>query len=120
MTESARRSDALRTNTDPEEDQEWTGQWPRYNQLPEYMRSGAMRYVEEGIRPGRFLYAILCNDLVGAAREADSENIQILPVYTRWLYNDVPNNCWGSPQIVFNWIKKGGLQDEQEADHSHP
>ncbi len=106
---STRREDMLKTNADPEEDVEWTGEWPTYATLPEHMRPGAKRYVEEGKRPGGFLDAVLCNNLALAHRLADSDNRYILHVYAEWMYNDIPASCWGSRQIVFSWIQKGGM-----------
>ena len=34
--------------------------------IPPYMRPGLQRHVEHHIRPGDFLYAVLCNDLFAA------------------------------------------------------
>lgn len=75
-----------------------------YNILPEHMQGGMKRYIEDGIPPGGFLYAVLCNDLMGAVRKADDINQHRLIDYARFLYNEAPSNCYGSPQKVEAWI----------------
>ena len=73
--------------------------------IPERMLPALNRYVKHGIVPGSFLYAVLCNDLKEAVACADDENIQQLPEYVRYLYNNVPSPCWGSVERVNAWIK---------------
>ena len=77
----------------------------RFNQfhIPDYMMDGIKRYVEHGINPGSFMTAVLENDLHEAASRADDENINNLPAYVAYLYNEVPTSCWGSPEKVAAW-----------------
>ena len=75
--------------------------------IPGYMYEGIYRYVEHRILPGSFLEAVLCNDLKEAVARADGQNIRRLPEYVRFLFNEVPTNCWGSPQAVKEWLTKG-------------
>jgi len=77
-----------------------------YDMLPEHMRDGMKRYVENHVKPGRFLYLILCNDFVRALGYADSVNVTSAEAYARFLYLEAPGNCWGSMEIVENWVKK--------------
>jgi len=74
-----------------------------YSKLPEHLQGGMQRYVELGIDGGHFLRAILSNDLQGAVSHADSTNVNLLPEIVRWLYNEVPQGCWGSKENVDNW-----------------
>ena len=78
--------------------------------IPEYMRDGMTRYIKRGIPPGSFLTAVLSNDLMGALRKADDTNINAMPAYGRFLYNYAPAGCYGSPDAVDRWVKKGGTE----------
>lgn len=53
---------------------------------------------------GDFLMAVLSNDLRGACQRADDENIENLPAYVAYLYNEAPGACWGSPEKVKEWL----------------
>lgn len=80
-----------------------------YHSLPEHMRDGMRLYIEHGVQPGSFLRAVLSNDLMGALGRADDVNINALPAYGRFLYNEAPSLCWGSPDVVSAWIVRGGM-----------
>jgi len=80
-----------------------------YSELPETLQGGMKRYVEHGIKAGHFLTAVLSNDLVGAVSYADDTNIHNIPTIVKWLYNEVPQGCWGSSDKVTEWIWKQGL-----------
>lgn len=75
-----------------------------YSVLPEHMREGMQRYIEHGIRPGDFLYLILCNDFVHALGHADDINTARIVDYAKFLYWELPSGCWGSEEKVKNWI----------------
>jgi hypothetical protein len=75
-----------------------------YSILPEHMREGMERYIEHGIRPGDFLYLILCNDFVHALCHADSINTARIVDYAQFLYLELPAVCWGSREKVENWM----------------
>ncbi len=81
-----------------------------YSQLPEHMQSGAQLYVEKGIKPGRFLMAVLSNDLKEAFGQADLVNRALLFEWASWLYNNCPHEAQGSPEKVQAWLAKGGLE----------
>lgn len=66
-------------------------------------------YVRRGTPPGGFLTAVLSNDLRGAAMMADDQNRHLLYEYVKYLHNNVPALCWGSPERVQEWIERGGL-----------
>ncbi len=74
------------------------------------------RYVEDGIRPGSFLQAVLENDLVGAFSSADEGNTARMKEIASFLYNEMPMRSygvWGSPEAVSKYIRE--KQEEQEA-----
>ena len=75
--------------------------------IPERMHGGIRRYLENRIPPGDFLMAVLCNDLKEAYGRADDENIELLPVYVAYFYNEAPAKCWGSPEKVRAWLAEG-------------
>ena len=81
-----------------------------YDMLPEHMQGGARRYIENGIRPGNFLTAVLENNLTGAFGRADSTNLQSIATWCEWLTWEIPALAWGSPEIVRNWIAHGGME----------
>ena len=78
--------------------------------IPEHMRPGLRLYVEEGIRPGGFLTAVLANDLSTSVAKADMVNRYRLADYVMWLYNEAPGLCWGSYKQVDSWETSGGLK----------
>ena len=80
-----------------------------YSSIPSHMQDGMRLYIEHGIEPGSFLTAVLSNDLMKALGKADDVNLHALPAYGRFLYNDAPCCCYGSPSAVATWIKHGGL-----------
>ena len=80
-----------------------------YDQVPNsYMTEAVKRYVEEGEAVGHFLTALLSNDLVGAFSRADDSNREKMWDWVKFLWNEVPSNCWGSREQVIRWQKKGG------------
>jgi len=83
--------------------------------IPDYMRPALDRYVREGLAPGDFLRAVLCNDLVEAAGRADGNNARNLVAYVGFMYNVMPSGCWGSPENVKAWIEQRGLMAEPYA-----
>lgn len=63
------------------------------------------RYVQHGIEPGQFLLAVLENNLMEAFGRADSYNRASLFFILRYIYNELPGNCHGSPERVREFLK---------------
>ena len=63
------------------------------------------RYAKQRVPVGSFLAALLSNDLSQTVACADDVNINLIPEYVRYLYNNVPSACWGSPEKVDAWLK---------------
>ena len=78
-----------------------------YN-IPEYTRESIDAYVKHRQPTGGFLTAVLSNNLVEAVGRADEHNINALPDIVRYVYNEIPANCWGSPEAVSTWLKGDG------------
>lgn len=73
-------------------------------EIPGYMLDGIRRYIEHGIEPGSFLYAVICNDLREAVGRADDMNLRNLPAYVSYFYNEAPAGCWGSREKFELWM----------------
>jgi hypothetical protein len=89
---------------------DYCGTRANWDLIPEHMIGGLRRYIENGIAPGSFLAAVLCNDLVAACTTADSINRHRLFDWCRFLYSCAPSGCWGSRDNYKKWIEGGGLQ----------
>lgn len=81
-----------------------------YSKLPESLRGGMRRYVEQGILPGDFLCAVLENDLIEAFKRADAINTMRMPEICRWMYREMPMRgpdygVWGSREIVETYAR---------------
>ena len=72
--------------------------------IPERMMSAIDLYVKHGIPPGDFLRAVICNDLSEAVGRADDENIELLPAYVAYFWNELPSTCWGSVEKMKAWM----------------
>ena len=74
-----------------------------YDEIPEHILEAIKRYVVQGIRPGHFLSAVICNNLKGACCHADSNSQRNLCLIVRYFYNMVPGCCWGSEARFEAW-----------------
>ncbi len=81
--------------------------------IPKRMMGGISRYINQGVLPGEFLQAVICNDLREACGKADDENIANLPAYVAYFYNEVPANCWGSRKTMQEWVQRQSRQKEE-------
>lgn len=75
--------------------------------IPKRMMPGIRRYIDERIKPGQFLTAGICNDLSDAIGQADDENLDNLPAYVAYFYNETPAPCWGSKKKMEEWLNGG-------------
>lgn len=81
--------------------------------VPLHMRDGLKLYLENGIEPGSFMAAVLCNDLKEAFGRADHINIKHIGTIVCWLFNHAPSTCWGSTDNYTAWIKHGGTKGKE-------
>jgi len=77
-----------------------------YTKLPESLRGGAQRWIENGIVPGSFLTAVIRNDLTESFAQADYINITKLQDIVHFFYWEAPSQCWGSKEKMIAWGKK--------------
>jgi hypothetical protein len=73
--------------------------------IPENLHEGLIAFIVDGRPTGSFLMAVLQNNLSQACYNADENSAEALVRIVRWLYNEVPGNCWGSPENVADWLK---------------
>ena len=79
-----------------------------YSGIPEHIRAGFRRYVEDHVEPGGFIMACLENNLKEAFGRADDVNRARMFDIVTFLYNEAPSACWGSPAKVKAWLLGGG------------
>lgn len=79
--------------------------------IPAHMHESVIRFVIAGNAPDKhsFLYAVLSNNLINAFAKADIENFDAMRGWALLLWNDLPHDCYGSPERVDEWAKSGGL-----------
>lgn len=65
---------------------------------------GIRRYVDDRIKPGSFITAVLSNNLRDSFGKGDQENRDTLFEIVRYLYWEVPGDCWGSHERVSEWL----------------
>lgn len=82
--------------------------------LPEHMRDAMKMYLEHGVEPGGFLYAVLTNNLKEAFARADHINTQHLGNIVSYCMWEIPSDCWGSVEKVREYMNrfKGGSSEE--------
>ena len=77
-----------------------------YSKLPESVRHGVRLYIEEGVEPGSFLTAVICNDLRESVRCASEDNLAAIRDIVSWFWNEVSGSCWGSREAMRAWIDR--------------
>lgn len=68
--------------------------------IPSYMVDELVEYIINKVMPGRFLAAVLANNLKESIMAADETNKFLLFKYVDFLYNYAPHYAWGSPKKV--------------------
>ena len=61
-------------------------------------------FVTKGIPTGGFLEAVISNDLMESFGHADMENRFALFDICRYVWNELPAACHGSPEKVSLWL----------------
>lgn len=77
--------------------------------IPEHMRAGVIRYINEGIEGGGFQQAVFANDFLRAVQEADFSNKSQLPLWAEFICH-CPPQCYGNYEKVKHWIQRKGLE----------
>ncbi len=71
--------------------------------VPDHLREGLVRYFKDGVLPGSFLQAVLCNDLTQAVSRADPRAFAGLRRLVEFLMWEAPLQSWGSRVRVLAW-----------------
>ncbi len=74
--------------------------------VPEHMREGYKLWIERGISPGSFGWALITNDLKEVFGRADHVNKQHIGSTIVWFYNFAPSGCWGSIEKAMSWKER--------------
>lgn len=75
-----------------------------YTLIKESTRNTLDRYVNNHIPTGGFLKAVLENDLFEAFSRVDEENCATMFHICAFIWNEIPRECWGSPEKVKAWL----------------
>lgn len=87
-----------------------------YSTFPPNLQDGIRRYIEDGTTPGSFLRAVIQNKLKESFEQADDENRFNMFNIVKWMYNEAPRACWGSPETVKLWIEARIEQKRKESE----
>src|SRR3990167_35334 len=94
-------------------EQHYDSEWrQKLANLPSHMHEAVSRYVAFGEPIGGFLTAVFSNDLTGAFRAADAENLAAMQKWVSFIYWEVSASCQGSRENVGAWKQQGGLRGE--------
>ena len=77
---------------------------PLYN-IPMHTFHAIKGWVDKGVPPGGFLYAVLTNNLRESVGRADEYNQAHLKEIVQYLWWEVPAGCWGSQKAVREWAE---------------
>lgn len=66
-------------------------------------------YIENGVMPGRFLRAVLCNNLTIASIAATISDKRMLSQWGGFLYEELPCDTYGSSSIVEAYVANHGV-----------
>lgn len=71
---------------------------------PRELQEGLVLYVTGRLETGGFLRACLENNLTEAISRADMRSVVCLHAVMRFIWNELPSRCWGTPEKVQAWL----------------
>jgi hypothetical protein len=77
-----------------------------YADIPERILNAFDRHGREGLPTGSFCNAVLENNLLMAVNAADPHSRAHLRAIVNYVYNELPPECWGTPEKVKQWQKE--------------
>ena len=77
---------------------------PDYSLIREDVIESLQMYVKHHVPTGSFLGAVLSNDLRDAFMRGDDDNLATLFHIVAYVCNEIPSECWGSPERVNEWL----------------
>lgn len=78
--------------------------------LPSSLREGVRAWIEDGQRPGDFLYSVICGDFFGAVQRADFANKHALHTIGMYFVWYAPGASWGTREDAELWERGRGLK----------
>lgn len=76
-----------------------------------------LEYINHGRHPGTFLANVICNKLGESFGSADLKNIALIPVLVGYLYNQAPQDCWGSEAKMHRYMTdKAAMRNAREEE----
>lgn len=88
--------------------------------VPLHTMRGIQNYAENHVPPGSFLRAVFEHELFDAFMRADLENQCAMFDIVKYIYNNVPMACHGSPESVNKWIARRWESKNDEATPDVP
>jgi hypothetical protein len=76
-----------------------------FGQIRQNIVEGMNRFVLLHQPVGHFLTAVLSNNLREAFARADNENQKTMFQIVSYCHNQIPGNCWGTPEKVKAWVE---------------
>lgn len=76
-----------------------------FGQIRQNIVEGMNRFVLLHQPVGHFLTAVLSNNLREAFARADDENQKTMFQIVSYCHNQIPGNCWGTPEKVKAWVE---------------
>ena|SRR5688572_19278118 len=87
-----------------------------FNKVPEHLHDGIVAYLVDGITPGGFFTAVICNDLRGAFERGDTLSLNHMRAIMAYMYSCPPSVCWGSVERMVAWQRVRECTPLTEAD----
>jgi len=76
-----------------------------FGQIRQNIVEGLNRFVLLHQPVGHFLTAVLSNNLREAFARADADNQKTMFQIVSYCHNQIPGNCWGTPEKVKAWVE---------------
>lgn len=93
--------------------QEWSY---RGAKVPEHLQHGIIAYIVDGITPGAFVTAIVCNDLRRTFQSAAENSVKHIEAIVAFFYQKAPAGCWGDVESMVRWQRERARSPLTEAD----
>jgi len=90
-----------------------------YSRIPRHIRAAMDAWGREAHPHGDFLKAVFTNNLNEACARADLENQRALPAIALYTYNELPNDCWGTPARYAEWKARGARERLKQSGIVH-
>lgn len=73
--------------------------------VPRHLIPSLVEYVVDRCPTGRFLEAVLSNNLIETMQRADNSSLAGLVPLMSFIKWHIPADCWGSPEKVKAWLE---------------